>query len=310
MERKMTIGFGYQESFPRELMIFHFIELQKFIRDCFDNNHPFWIARMSGIESTQIGRYLNGCLYEDLDIKGMRSHSGILVTGESDWKEFVEMTMKAMTDCDRLAIWDGGCYVQCKEIYEYMSHDSVYNKVCTIPAHSLEPYLFMDVEEYGFSDIFKGKKILIITSHGHSVKSQVENNLDNIFHPLDIFKEKENIIVYKCTQQNGSNSDGYSWKGHYLKMCDDISRFDFDVAFIGCGGFSNLLGYYIRHGLNKSAIYVGGPIQIYFGIIGRRWLGNDRILKHIGKNGAHWILPMKEDYTPGCMSVEEGCYWM
>ena len=56
------------------------------------------------------------------------------------------------------------------------------------------------------------------------------------------------------------------------KDLTDINKaFDFDIALVSCGGFGMLVSDFIFTTLNKSAIYVGGSLQLYFGIIGNRW---------------------------------------
>ena len=66
-------------------------------------------------------------------------------------------------------------------------------------------------------------------------------------------------------------------------MCDDISKIDFDVALLGCGGYGLPLCNYIRHTLGKSAIYVGGGLQLLFGVMGSRVGFKHRVLATDGK---------------------------
>ena len=47
---------------------------------------------------------------------------------------------------------------------------------------------------------------------------------------------------------------------------------DFDIALLGCGCYGHPLCDFIRNELNKSAIYVGGGLQLLFGVMGKRWL--------------------------------------
>lgn len=272
---------------------------------------------MSGIESAYIGAYIYDHVpFETFDFQEMVRHSGIQIVSENDWKEFVESTMNAMIHASLLAVWDGISYRQCESLYKYLEEQ--YPFIHTIPAHSLEPYMYMyqDPEhtvrdpEYNFPELFQNKKVLIITSHGDSVVYQIQRHFYDIFHPFTIFHPTTMIQVYKCTQQNGVNGDGYGWKGHYLKMCYDISQYDFDVAFIGCGGFSNLLGYYIYNTMRKSAIYVGGPIQIYFGIMGKRWTMHPTIQQFLSKNGDTWIQPLTSDEPIEKNATDHGCYWI
>jgi len=42
-----------------------------------------------------------------------------------------------------------------------------------ICAHALEPYYFMDDDQYQFYNIFNNKKVLIITSHCETTKNQL-----------------------------------------------------------------------------------------------------------------------------------------
>lgn len=303
-----SIGYFYQEAFSQELKKSSFNELQDFIQQRFEANHPFWIARMSGIESAEVGRYYQHRDYEKVRRDEIQKHSGIFIHNEESLIQYVNYIHCSFALCDRLAIWDGECYKQCGEMYEYCK--KTFPHTPTIPAHVLEPYYFMQEPMYRFPQLFKDKKILIVTSHATSIQHQIGAHLDEIFHPYEIFPQKENIQVYRTVQQSGGNCDRQDWSHHFKNMCDDISLLDFDVAFIGCGGFSNVLGHYIRSELNRSAIYVGGPLQLYFGIMGRRWLWNSAILSIVHQNNTCWIKPFQEDYVQGYATVEEGCYWM
>ena len=60
--------------------------------------------------------------------------------------------------------------------------------------------------------------------------------------------------------------------------------FDFDIAMVSCGGFGMILSDYIFSQLGKSVIYVGGCLQLFFGINGNRWKNHDKISKMINKS--------------------------
>lgn len=313
----MPIGFSYRATFPKKLCRFYFLALQEFLQRKFERNECFWIGRMSGIESAYVGAYVyENEPFERFDFTQMRLHSGIHVLTEVDWKEYVDKTIVAMVDASLLAIWDGDCYLQCEALYKYMENH--YPFIHTIPAHALEPYLYMYQDDahdtiepkYRFAEVWRHKRVLIITSHGDSVAYQIQHNLEKVFAPFHIFHSTTQIMVYKCTQQNGINGDGYGWKGHFLKMCYDISQFEFDVALIGCGGFSNLLGHYIYKEMKRSAIYLGGPIQLYFGIMGRRWLAHPHMKAFLNQNGDHWIRPLSSDQPIEKDAIDGACYWM
>lgn len=306
-----TIGFEYQKSFPEVLKRSFFHVFQMFVKRCLnEEKRPFFIARMSGIESAVMGDYLeSGINLNVVDRDIIQKHSGIYCVSEEDWKAFVEMTMLSFDNADFIAVWDGECYLQCQQMYDYCKKRFQHKN--TIPAQCLEPYYYFKETTYDFPSLFHGKRVLVITSHASSIEYQiVHGHVGKIFYPYDIFREPGNIQVYRSCQQHGRNCDGRSWKVHYEEMCADISKLDFDVAFIGAGGFSNLLGYFIFKHLGRSALYIGGPIQLMFGVMGRRWTGNDTIRKILKRNGKYWIRPLVDDYMNGSYIVEDECYWM
>ena len=55
--------------------------------------------------------------------------------------------------------------------------------------------------------------------------------------------------------------------------------FNFYIALVSCGGFGMILSDYIYSELNKSTMYVGGALQLYFGIICNRWKTNPNVSK-------------------------------
>ena len=108
--------------------------------------------------------------------------------------------------------------------------------------------------------------------------------------------------------------DTNSWTFHFDKMKNDLfelnKTFDFDIALVSCGGFGMILSDYICSELNKSTMYVGGGLQLYFGIIGNRWKTHPIISKLFNEK---WCNVLDQD-KPSTLSsnprlCENGCYW-
>ena len=92
-----------------------------------------------------------------------------------------------------------------------------------------------------------------------------------------------------------------------------------DVALLGCGP----LGLPLAHHAKKrgvSAIYLGGVIQLLFGLIGRRYVkvisGSGRAVgglsrKVFGTNvlNRHWRPPLRSETPPNFYEQEGGAYW-
>merc|ERR1711871_1834309 len=96
---------------------------------------------------------------------------------------------------------------------------------------------------------------------------QLENKF-KMFENKNIFLENQKFVFYKAYQTSGNNHIHKDWKETYDTMCKDISKLDFDIALLGCGGYGPLLQEFIYTNLNKSSIYMGGGLQITFGVMG------------------------------------------
>jgi hypothetical protein len=70
-------------------------------------------------------------------------------------------------------------------------------------------------------------------------------------------------------------------------MKAEVSERDFDIALLACGAFGHPLCAHIKS-IGRKAVYMGGELQLMFGVYGDRWVGNPVI-------NEHWIRPLKED---------------
>lgn len=98
-----------------------------------------------------------------------------------------------------------------------------------------------------------------------------------------------------------------SWQKIMEKIISEIEDKNFDVALLGCGGYSLLLAAQIKK-MGKSAIHLGGATQILFGIRGSRWENKTWFRENIND---YWTHPLIED-KPGetaMKNCENGCYW-
>lgn len=116
-----------------------------------------------------------------------------------------------------------------------------------------------------------------------------------------------------------------------IRRVDEAGHFD--LAAISCGGIGQLLGAHLRR-TNRSSMYHGGALQMWFGVIGRRWdplvrgLRNTSVGRgagwppstsprnrsrngpssHSGAPGA-WVRPAAAEVPAGASRVEKGTYW-
>jgi hypothetical protein len=60
--------------------------------------------------------------------------------------------------------------------------------------------------------------------------------------------------------------------------------------------------------MGKSSVYVGGVLQMYFGVYGERWLKERPDIMRLYMN-KHWSRPNEDEKPQGFESVEDSCYW-
>jgi hypothetical protein len=283
-----------------------FLKLQEFILEKQNKKERFFIGRLSGNETRFTGDLITGNTVSPDLFRNMLYGAGISFDDTSDVEMYVNLYDNAVSKCDMIGTWEGNMRTQAANYYIHLN--LMYTPIPQIAAQALEPYYYMDSVHYQFPKIFENKRVLIITSHYETVKAQLEKR-DTLFHK-PIFAESTQFYVYKPPQQNGGSHDGQSWMSHASDMKRDLHEIKetvgFDIALVSCGGFGMIISEYLFTSLNTSVMYVGGALQLYFGIMGQRWASNDRITRHIN---SEWTYPMDVDKPKIPDLCENNCYW-
>jgi hypothetical protein len=216
--------------------------------------------------------------------------------GTPNFERFVNLYSSPFQISDLQAYWGDPSFPGFIEFENYITPP---NQTLIEPG-SLDAYAF----ENPWTEKLSGKKILII----HSFKDTIEEQLkvkDKIWGHKKVLPDAE-YIVYKPVQSLGGYGPHTSWYDSFDRMCDDISKIDFDVALLAAGGYGMPLCGFIRKNLNKSAIYVGGCLQLFFGIKGRRWENTESVTRHYNE---YWVRPSEDEKPKLGDQVEGGCYW-
>ena len=126
-----------------------------------------------------------------------------------------------------------------------------------------------------------GKKVLVI--------SPFVDDFERQFARLNLIwaKKKEmapnfGLLKYK------SPFYFHEWQPALQRLKEDIALIDFEIALIGAGPISSILGFYISSVLRRQSINVGGALQLYFGVIGQRWIDSGIVDNYLNDS---WIRP-------------------
>ncbi|MFA5031362.1 MAG: hypothetical protein WC495_07305 [Patescibacteria group bacterium] len=122
----------------------------------------------------------------------------------------------------------------------------------------------------------EGKKILIISPLSQSIEYQYQRK-NNIFKNYT-FPNFE-LLTYNTnlTWQHPNDTKEKlglktnNWHEECERLTNEVYKLDFDIAFLSCGCYAMPLGYFIKNSMHKKSIYIGGALNILFGIYGGRY---------------------------------------
>ena len=105
------------------------------------------------------------------------------------------------------------------------------------------------------------------------------------------------------------NHENKEWHDHFEEFKEQLlSNNDFEVALVSCGGYGIPVCGFIYEEMNKSTIYMGGVLQMIFGICGGRWEVEEKSALDKYRN-QYWTRPSQNEKPRNFQSIEGGCYW-
>lgn len=270
---------------------------QEQIKSLLQATTPFFIGRIAGIE-LQVAYHLKHGTLTRQHVDELENNAGIHATSNESLKKYVDILVNSYHSCTCIAEWDksGKVYEITGRGQELIAKQTPH--IPKINALALEPYYF----ENSWMEKMSGKRVLIVHPFVESCKKQLPN-LSAIF-PIPWFTNCTFEFVKPPITLAG-NHNNIDWHEHYTTCINEIKHIEFDIALVAAGGYGMLLSDFIFT-MGKSVIYVGGALQIFFGIIGKRWFDNKEIMKLVNDE---WIRPSAKEKPENASKVERGCYW-
>jgi len=271
------------------------------IKEIIASNQLFFIGRIAGIELQIAYNRLDGNLHElPNNVLELENNAGIKLASDKSLDLYIKQLLTSYDHCTHIAEWD-----QSGQVFERTGKGQllITQRTSSIPkldALSLEPYYFKE----SWMDALKQKRILIIHPFVTTIQKQL-HRLNALF-PKPWF-EGCTFSFIKPPLTLAGNHQNKDWTLHYQECIDRIKQTtEYDIALIAAGGYGMLLADFIFTEQKKSAIYIGGALQLFFGIIGKRWFENKEIMKLVTDD---WIRPDPSEKPNQYTKVEKGCYW-
>lgn len=176
-------------------------------------------------------------------------------------------------------------------------------KLTHLGSRSLEPFYFM---ENPWSKYLDGKTVLIVAHFIETIRCQLRVR-EKLYPGTSLLPPGVKFKFVRTFQTSMASKLPHNSYGETINATLDIidAQEPYDIALISAGAYGMPFAQHIRKN-GHSAIYIGGGLQIMFGIKGNRWLGHNVINKFFNK---HWIYPLKVDTPDWHMTFEDSAYW-
>ena len=256
---------------------------------------PIIVPRVAGVENNFV-MMDDYSLQEILPI--MKKNAGIHFTSIESIHEYKKWYKSAFEQCQIYAAWEPW-----GNVYGFISKSQ--DTLCETYKKPIIWAFVFDIFHYihvrPWTHALANKRILVISSFVDSIQKQPCAYTKDLF-PNCTF------VYLKPPLTNGSNPS-LDWIKEFNYFCSQIKEIEneFDVALCSCGGYGNLVCSYI-YSLNKTAIYVGGVLQMYFGIYGNRWLKERKDIMNLYMT-SDWKRPSDKEKPQNHNLIESGCYW-
>ena len=275
------------------------------------NHEPFIISRLGiGAETYITYEYIVTHNINTHYVQMLSNNTGIYNVNSNTILLYIKLYTDAIKNSKALATFP--TYIINEQTYFANTY-----QLAQIHSRSLEPFYACLENIKPWTHALHGKKVLIINPFIESMKKQLAKNFQIFKDPTKkIFLDDQDFIFYKSYQTSAGNHIHKNWLETFTLMCNDIQKLDnelhFDIALLGCGGYGLPLCNFIKTKLNKSAIYIGGGLQLLFGVMGHRWKNRDdwkQIMNDNQEPNNQFIRPSGDEIINNKNAIENGCYW-
>lgn len=263
---------------------------------------PFIITRLGvGSETFVTTQYKQSKRISKSLVYTLGNNAGIYCKKVEDVIEFCNKYMSAIKNSTALATWSQS---------EMMIHQRLLKpNIPSIHTRVLEPFYLCSENQIPWSHYLKDKKVLIVSPFVDSIRKQNESGFQIFSDGRKLFLDGQTFVYYKAYNTSAGNYIHKNWIETFDIMCKDIMNLDFDIALLGCGGYGLPLCDFIKNKLVKSAIYIGGGLQMMFGVMGNRWEKTEYWKNIIKIHNPKFIRPSGSEILKNCNKVENACYW-
>ena len=281
------------------------------IYDLIIENRPALVGRLGGTESRFLGEYkkissfpfLNEAIFKikpnwHKRSKEINNNAGFYFKSISEAGEFYDLYQKCFSNTDILGAWGTA--------FSHIEFDFVDKISHVIPVGWTAPWVksyHENPNSVPWVSALEHKKVLVISPFADSIQKQFLK-IKEVFPSYNLHNFQ--LITLKPPMTINTK---YPVTKSWFELLDEtkanMDKIDFDVALVSAGSYSYPLALYAKN-LGKIGIHVGGGLQLFFGIMGRRWEKSGGLLNFVNSS---WTRPTSDETPKSALLVENGCYW-
>jgi hypothetical protein len=274
------------------------------IKHLLNTNTPCFIGRIADIELAVAYRYIIEESTNLDELRELENKGGIYISGLESLRKYAYRVLDTYHNCSAIVELDelDTKNDSTDDIQDFIRELTL--RIPKIPSLELEPYL---MPEPTWISSLRNKRILVV--HPFTLSLQYQSSyLKELFPEREWFEgcEFEFIQPPITLANNHFNIDWEESYNLFIQKYKRIQTESYDIVLISAGGYGMLIADFIFRYSGKTVIYVGAYLQLYFGVIGKRWIETNAIA-HI--TNEYWARPCCQDRPKRYKQVEDGCYW-
>jgi hypothetical protein len=276
-------------------------EAMKLITEAIESNSPILISRFGTTESEFCLAFVNKDLKRRIDKKllDLWQLSGVFPPDLNVASQFFEIYTDSARTIDFCGVRSSSSEysywnLEEKMLSNFTSSPKLFDIEVLLPITHKDPW----------TAALAGKRVLVIHPFVNSISKQISNSS-----MIYCWLPKTTYILLQAPQSLGELAidSNTNWVDEFENLKSKVDALQYDVALIGCGAYGLPIGSYIKQ-TGHVAIHVGGALQLFFGIRGRRW--NEFIDENFEDHDDQWVSPSIEETPKSALSVEGGAYWI
>jgi len=275
------------------LRTYDFYDCNKRLGDYLRTHSKFIVPRIAGIENNTAYLGVSGKEIPDRLREVMKMNAGIHLPHVDSVRAYANAYLNAFRQCELYASWEpwGNYAPHIAESQRFVQH---HFQKPQVGAFVFDVFHYLNAP---WTHALRGRRLLIVSPFVDMMMDQQQ-----AYH-VDLFPDCS--FVYLKPPQTHGMEQSRDWSIEFAEMCEAVDLLEFDVALCSCGGYGNPLCSYI-FSKGRSAIYVGGVLQMYFGLYGGRWIKErkDVLTMHLTPE---WKRPNVK--PTGHAAIESSCYW-